>query len=282
MENKKVIFIRHNFSDSAKNINEYLWNNDLIAIHYDNIASINSEDYEKPIARDSIKRMVDYCKTGVIIAATYRNFQPGKIKIGEIERNSEIEFLNSWDAIQAGNFIYKTVAIKNPQVILYSDFPLLAAIQPQQVTLTGWPSATNYLNAIINNQPLERNVNFLTPGQLEVGCYEYLKMLNLVQVLLLPIGRTLMDIDIIGLDESGNKVFAQVTHSKNKKQIKKKIENLIDYQSNGNKLYFFGPNESKTELDGVEFITIDSVFEKLEEKKDSIQYKMISEMLKVP
>jgi len=68
------------------------------------------------------------------------------------------------------DYVYKTVKLQNVREVSYLDYPLLAAIQPRQVTLTGWPSAEKYLLAILGKQKINWDVRSLDPSQLEVIC----------------------------------------------------------------------------------------------------------------
>jgi hypothetical protein len=85
----KAIFIRHNFKET--DIVKYLWDKKRIAIQYDNIPSIDPEQYHEPEGKASIRRLLKYCKTGVVVGATYRAICPEKMLVGEIKMGSNIE-----------------------------------------------------------------------------------------------------------------------------------------------------------------------------------------------
>lgn len=106
-------------------------------------------------------------------------------------------------------------------------------------------------------------------------------MKNKIGVLLLPIGRNLPDIDIIGLDYDGNEVIAQVTSNPNNAEIRRKLNKLLAYKSKKLKMYFFGPSSKKDIIkkQNLEYISSEHVFNELTKNKDSIQNKMISKML---
>ncbi len=186
-----TFFIRHKLHCS-KMILRDLWSKRLIAIHYDNIPSASYLDYEGP-GRSAIRRLSVACR-GALVGATYPIIEPSRILVGEIPKGSKIEV-----AIY-GDLIYKTVQLVNVLEVSYRDYPLLAAIQPRG-TITRWPSAEILVGAILGKGYVPWNVRSLDPSQLEILCYEFLRMKNLLLVLLLPIGRTLMDIDILGLTQ---------------------------------------------------------------------------------
>ena len=61
-----------------------------------------------------------------------------------------------------------------------------------------------------------------------------------LRFLLMPVGRTLKDVDIYGLDFDGNAIFAQVTFfEKDSPQSQEKIQRLKEYKGSGSKLLYF-------------------------------------------
>jgi hypothetical protein len=166
------------------------------------------------------------------------------------------------------------------QEIQYSDHLLLSAIRPRYKTITDWDSAEEYLTAILQKRPLKPIVDSLAPCQLEVICYEFLRASQHLYGLLLPIGRTLRDIDIFGMDKDGNKILAQVTHSE---YISRKLEQLFKYQNQGTKLFFFGPGVSEPQVTKnmqIQYVPIEQVFRYFwEADENSIHRKLIKEML---
>ena len=265
-----AIFIRHNMS-CTNGILEYLWSKRLIAIHFENNPSTIPEDYNSA-GEKALKRLLKYCKSGAIVGADFKSIRPTSMLVGEIKPGSKIE------AKKLGDYVYKTVELKNAKEVFYEKYSLLAAIQPRQTTITGWPSAQKYLEAILENKKIPLELISLHPNQLEVICYEYLRMKKILDKLLLPIGRTLKDIDIFGINGQGIKVFAQVTHSTDSKEISEKIKKLKQYESKGTILIFFGPKSQKRDED-VRYISIEEVFNSLISNHKSAHYRMVSIML---
>lgn len=272
----QTVFIRHNL-DSKRETLEELWSQRLIAIHYESIPSVDPEDY-KSDGKAALKRLWNYCKSGAVVGATYRSIRPNKILVGEIEQGSKVEILRYSKHPDYNDYIYKVVRLKNAREILYLDYPLLAAIQPRLGTIMGWPSAEKYLLAILKKQKIERSVDSLDPSQLEVLCYEFLRMNGSLTMLFLPIGRSLLDIDICGIDKYGNKVLAQVTHSKNIAKVNDKLNRLKQYKTKNAKLIFFGQDGCKIDDPKVHYITIQQVFSTLNAKP--MYRQLITTMLK--
>jgi len=262
----KPVFIRHNL-DPSSGILKDLWSRRLIAIHYDNIPSIKPDEYQQMEGRAALKRLLGYCKSGAVVGATYRSIRPDKIIIGEIAEDSKVEILNYTNNSGKSEHL-KVVQLINAQEISFLDYPLLAAIQPIQKTLTGWPSAEKYLLAILRGQSIDWGVGSLAPSQLEVICYEFLRGNSILKMLLLPIGRSLPDIDIYGLDEEGNKILAQVTYSRSISEIERKLAQLKEYQRNDVRLIFFGRERFKREDALIQYISVEQVFDHLSSNTD--------------
>lgn len=238
----------------------YLWENHLIAVQYCNIASTKTEDYSGE-GRNALNKLWRYCKEGVLIGAFYRNFDSHKMMLGEIEKGSEIRI------IEKNGYQNKTILLSKIKVICLSEFPLLSAIKPRQKATNFWPSANKILNALYTGVKLPHEVSSLAPGQLEVICYEYLRIQNILGHLLLPIGRTMPEIDICGINQKSERVYAQVTHSKNREVINKKIEILKEFDLNApSKKFFFGPQEYFTTDAIVSYQPIEEVFAFMLEK----------------
>jgi len=266
----KAMFIRHNMS-STKKILEELRSKRLIAIHFENQASVNPEDYNSA-GEKALKKLWEYCESGAIVGADFRSLYPTLMLVGRIESGSKVE------AKKFGDYIYKTVQLKNVQEISYKDYPLLSAIQPRG-TIKGWPSAQKYLEAILEKREVPWEVNSLHPSQLEIICYEYLIKEKHLSALLLPIGRSLPDIDIVGINRQGKNVYAQITHYNNTNKILEKIEKLKYYKSKNSLLFFFGPESQEIKNNDVKYISIEEVFSILTSDHTSIYYEMIRKML---
>ena len=271
----QTVFVRHNLDAGPETLN-YLWNKHLIAIHFQDIRSVNPDDYAS-VGKQALQRLLRYCQSGAVVGASFRKIKSNQMLIGEIRKGSQVDLLDVSTVSDSDRGIYKVVQLVNVKEVSYSVYPLLAAIQPRQGTITGWPSAEKYLLAILRERELARSVKSLHPSQLEVICYEFLKMRGILKALLLPIGRGLIDIDIYGLGESGERVLAQVTHSTNRKVIRDKLTRLQEYQANDSNLIFFAPKKSEINDAAIQHIAIEKVFSVLSKEKGYC--RMISEML---
>jgi len=236
MEKPVVVFVRHKF---APDIVRCLWDRQQIALQYQNIPSATPDDYEKKTAYEAIKRLRGFCEQGVIVAASYRAYEPAKLLIGTIgpgdpDKLIRIENLKG--------YFNKIVQIENAIEVQYSDYPILT-VQPTGGTISQWPIAADSVRAIYAGEPL-KGVHDLAPGQLEVLCYEYLCLIEKIGTLVLPLGRNLIDIDIYGFQENGKTTIAQVTHAAGLSQISDKYNRLLEYMGDDTDVFFFGPDSS--------------------------------------
>lgn len=271
----QAVFIRHKLSSTVE-ILEDLWSKRKIAVHYANVRSTNPKDYDKA-GKNALNRLWKYCDEGAIVGATFRKIKPTKMIVGIIEKGSKVE----WTDEYGDEFVYKTVQLKKSIEISFHDYPLLAAIRPRLATVTGWPSAEKYLLAIFGERKIDPTVKSLSPSQLEVICYEYLRAKGILKVLLLPIGRALPDIDIFGLDESGKSIIAQVTHSLDRKKVREKFEQLAEYKTTNSRLFFFGPEACRIDNPSIRYLAIEIVFDTLAfSDKERIYPQLIKRMLK--
>lgn len=121
------------------------------------------------------------------------------------------------------------------------------------------------LDALVEGIPIERKIENLTPSQQETVCAEYLrkqnsKMIPVLEHMLLPVGRTLKDIDLYGYTRSGKELFAQVTnYSLENKEIYEKIQSLLDYSSPETELVLFCNHENIETKKGYTVIPLSAV-----------------------
>lgn len=272
-----VAFIRHKFPDFPDFV-RCLWSNTEIAIHYEPIASMNPDDYHKKSDQNAIRRLQKFCDEGVLIGAVYGDIYQSQMLIGEIHKGSQVIYRS--EKKSGVTKIFKIVKLQNARVISLRDYPILGAIQPQRGTLTRWPKAQTILQSIYHREPL--TLDQLDPSRLEVLCQEYLRAKGKLKALLAPIGRTLQDVDIAGIDQDGVKVFAQVTHSENPRTIINKLNTLKNYAGHRTKLIFFGPDSQKRFDTDVEYIPLELVFSELEASEEMVYRHLINNMLGLP
>jgi hypothetical protein len=251
------IFVRHKIS-STPNILQQLWNSRLIALHYQDILSTNPDDYTEKSARNSITRMQRFCRDGGYVGAVYGDSR-AKILVGKLLPGTSFTEQTFTDEDDPSiSYHYKVAKLEDARELEIVEHPVLASIQPRQGALCEWHSAKGIIEALVKKTEREISVYSLHSGQLEVLCYEYLVHIGAIDLLLAPIGRTMLDIDIIGLKGSGKKVIAQVTFS----ECIDKLKRLQKHISSNVNAYFFS-SLANQEINGVRCISIEHVFNEL-------------------
>lgn len=278
---EKVYFARHKYKYKTGNVKP-LFNEHRIGIHYKDSKSTRPEDYSKingkvnKTAESTMGRYNEIRKKGAIVGAVYEG-NDRKIFVGKVRPGTG----NKCISVKGnGKGIFKTARLANCKIVTFAECPVLWAIMPRQSTLVEWKKGAKILRAIMRGKKmLKREVESLDIGQLEVLCYNYMVKNHYISSLLLPIGRTLRDVDIYGMDKRGQLVMAQVTQSRNKAEIDEKEKGLSEAAKGKSvRLFLFARTHSR-EKTAVKFINIENVFNELD--KDTSYHDIISRMLKI-
>lgn len=272
-----VVFVRHRWRRRLALIKE-LWRRRWIALHYEDKATVDPDRYG-PKGRKALSRLQRYCHFGAIVAADYRLVRPSSMLIGLIPPGSSIKLWRYRDPSSEQTHIYKVVALTSAREVSFVSNPLLAAVQPRQGTIMRWPMAEECVRAIFYRRPMPWNIHSLHPGQLEVMCYEFLRRRGVIHALLLPIGRSLLNVDVVGIDRNGGTVFAQVTHASDGSRVEEKLARLRSYRGSTARLFFFGPGPLMIDDPAVRYVPLERVFAELARERRSTAYKMLERML---
>jgi len=275
----KSYFIRHTEKILVphEEINK-LWDENRIAIHFPgkgekDLESIEIKDYESDrAAKIAIKHFNELKCNGGYIWAEYHT--QSIIKIGKIKPGSFKYWYTIWskkcnnpERKEGDIAILKTLQMENVKKKEPYEAMSLRAAKPRQGTIREWKNIENKLECLVEGKPIAESWNSLSPEQLETVCTEYLRKPDLescpkLEHLLLPIGRTLEDVDIYGYSTDARKIFAQVTHYKiDHPKCKQKIEKFKHYRNkNICNVFFCDCNNVKKE-DDILFIPTTKVFE---------------------
>jgi hypothetical protein len=126
--------------------------------------------------------------------------------------------------------------------------------------------------AIIEQRVQPLSWRLLSSARQEVGCSEFLRLpetsrfgLPRLQSLLLPVGRTLKDVDFIGIAIDGKRVFAQVTSSLLHHAIDNgKLDRLRQFvDPNKAHVVLFCNCEAPSVQDGIHIFPVEEVFRTL-------------------
>ncbi len=277
MATMQTFYARHtkmlDIDDAFRN---RLWEEKLVAIHYpdhqdgsrespDN-ESLDPEKYPQR-QKQVIRALVELAQEGGYVCAEYYN-QTGsvnKCRIGRIEPGTEIEFQKGRWGSKDRTAVLKAVRLKDDQELSPSQYATVLVGRPRQGTLMRWKRVGNRIKNLVEGcVPLPTLANLLPPEQ-EVLCCEFLRLpeaktagLPQLAHLLLPIGRTMRGVDIVGMTDQGDMLFAQVTYL-DLDASTKKLETLNAYKGNGVHLVLFCKTSEVKRQDGVTIYPIERV-----------------------
>jgi len=259
----KTYFIRHTEKlDIDQETFDSLLENNEIAVHFPflenwgeqfDTTSLNLNDYKQMSSKKAIKALIALSKEGGYVCAEYRTLK-GAV-IGLVPPKTQVILKEGkWgdkNNFQGRNAILKTLQLTNVKRIEPSKYLDISSGRPRQGTIAIWRSVGNRIESLVENKPLEQILQNLSSTQQEVMCSEYLRsgldknILPKIETLLLPVGRTLRDVDIVGLDDNNETIYSQVTYAKFNRGIK--FKNLQKYALNERKAIYFC-NCSKPEI----------------------------------
>ncbi len=271
----KTYFIRHTekLNISEDTLNSLIENN-LIAIHYPfmlhsnepvDSTSTNPDDYKHRNAKSALRTLNKLSIEGGYVCSEYRNRQ-GAI-LGIVNPNTPIEIFKGRSRTHGNReAILKALRIVKSKHIDAGEYLKISYARPIQGTICYWRKAGKRIEHLVNQTCIEPILNHLSPTHQEVLCSEYLRsgmdsFLPKIQSFLLPVGRTLKDIDILGINDLGQKIYCQVTY-KCFEQATLKLEKLKNYLSNNSyAVLFCTTSQNIVTPDGVIVYSIKTAFD---------------------
>lgn len=254
-----------------------LWKDDYISIHYPHsinsdfddgdCQSLNPDDYEGS-AKSSLTALRELAEFGGYVFAVYRNFDGGKI--GFVSPDSKIELLKGkWgelNGLDGREAILKSIKLVNVQNLSPEQCISLKSVQPRQGTFVRWHKVGTRVKSLLSGSK-ELNVGSLTPDLQEVMCMEFLRLeqagkydLPVLKNTLVPVGRTMKDIDIIGSTSEGNKIYVQVTFH-DLLEAHWKLNKLDGYSTSENFTVFFCKCAEPQRINRHHIFPLDLVFQ---------------------
>jgi hypothetical protein len=265
----RTYFIRHTKDlDIDEDTLRYLWDNDFIAIHFPwsksnprpselDSESLNENDYEGS-AKQGIKTFNTIAEEGGYICAQYRN--QNNYKIGYVSRGYKIAiFPGKWGSKNKVAKL-KVMKISNVKEVGPLKSVLINNVRPRQGTVRCWMACGDIIQKMVDGQKIDSGLDILSSDDQEVICQEYLRNkidpdLPILQSLLCSTGRTMKDIDILGLSNDNKFIIAQVTNSPSNSQ---KVESLKKYSGKNTHLIMFCPGKLESRED-ILYYPIDKV-----------------------
>jgi hypothetical protein len=254
---KRVYFIRHTWNEE-NGPSSLLKEKGYFGIHYVNQPrSVNPEDYTGD-AKRILTALRDMDSDDLICSS----FNEEYLEVGTIDKDFGIQLVD-YKSPSGESWVLK-VARHKPErkdKFYFAKFPMLLAAMPRQGTFGEWHLMREQILSIYDNGSVKFNYTALAPAQIEALCVSYLFHSRRLVCQSLPFGRTLKDIDIVGLDQSGERILAQVTFSTDKAKVKKKSEALGRYSSLSPHLLFFAPSKMRDQISNQEFISLETVWD---------------------
>jgi len=250
----ETFFARHTVAlDIDEKTREKLWEDRRIAIHFphdkdgklrgtDN-RSLKLSDYPGSAQRP-MRALLTLAKYGGYVCTEHHPHQ--ECLLGYVRPNSKIQiFRGKWGSVhghQDRKAILKSVKLEKIKIMHRSDLAVVLVGRPRQGTIMRWPSAKDAIENIVEGKTTKPSFDRLSPDQQEIMCSEFLRCEKFEQTgqvpysglahLLLPVGRSMRDIDIFGITTSGKNMFAQVTFRRiGSKEAESKIATLANYES---------------------------------------------------
>ena len=289
MKKTETYFIRHTWECSVdEKTRERMWNSHRVFIHfpwdsqrkqrgYNNrrtdSTSANPNDYDGSDKR-AIKALRALADNGGYVAAHFSEHEewmlgfapPQKIKLVRGVRRSD--YPHPAPKSHNGVEIIKTVRLRKTRLISPHDYAALQAAQPRQGTIMRWPSVGDLVESIVRRQKRQVTFDRLGANDQEILCGEFLRLpearrLGLPRLVSLQcdIGRTMKDLDILGIASDGKRIMAQVTHYSFEASADK-FEKLKKYQNGRTYLVLFCDSEKCSKIAGVLIFPIREVFER--------------------
>ncbi len=296
MSKYKTYYIRHKMA-VEKSTKDDLWKKSMIAIHLPwkgrrsnfrrpDSRSLNPSHYAKRGAKQALDRLWELANNGGYVCAEYEGtqecllgFVPPKSKVKLLPGKWEpAEVPNRWRSDTGRTAILKTLALHKVKKLRTAELAAALVGRPQQGTISRWRIASekrNIEHIVRGKRPSSTALlDMLLPPQQEVMCGEFLRTreakkagLPRMAHLLLPVGRTMKDIDIYGATGSGERIFAQVTHGK-LEQSATKLRRLRAYGTQRtDHLILFCGTAKRDERDGVVIVPLEYVYAKFARTK---------------
>ena len=248
----------------------------MIAVHYphnengelgeNDTESISIDDYTGS-AKSAMKALHELARQGGYVFAQYRNHD--SYKIGYVPPSTSVELIrgewgNQYGGLEGRPAVMKGVRLSRVQTLSAMDAISLVCAQPRQGTFCRWRSVGPRVENLVEGHGGSLTLDGLTPDLQEVLCSEFLRSgidqrLPHIVALLTPVGRTMKDVDIVGLTTGGERVAVQVTHG-SLSASQWKIDRMQRYAGSDVRRLLFCKDTEYQVVDGVEIYDLGEAY----------------------
>jgi hypothetical protein len=277
----KTFFVRHSGYLGVENkMLEEMYKDRVIGIHYPwdkhnkdrkdrDSESEDPNDYEGG-ARGAMRTLVELARDGGYVCAQYRDHE--SLLLGKVRPDSRIELRRGiWSKMhpdQEGKVaIMKTLQLDDVKEVKERDYQTILVGRERQMTICRWQIVGELIKELVQGESSRPSLRRLIPSQQETMCSEFMRSphsgLPTLVHLLLPVGRTMKDVDIYGFATDGRRIFGQVTYSEFQR-ASPKFKRLCDHGQEGHHVFFCKARHQEV-LDGVTVFPIEDVFREFTE-----------------
>ena len=236
-----------------------------IAIHYPGDGDVDSRsldpsDYRRTGARKAIGAFVELARDGGYVWAEYHGGSDATI--GFVGPGSRITFEETdWLPERPGRpAVLKVLALSKVRHVEPYELMGLRAARPRQGTICRWRLAGEGVVAAVERRVRDFGLSSLSSEQVESLCAEFLREHNHATIpalrhLLMPVGRTLKDVDIYGVSGDGRPLFAQVTAAR-LERVGSKRTRLAPYIGPERYVVLFCETERPRVIEGVHVVPL--------------------------
>jgi hypothetical protein len=275
-------FVRHTKAMTVRDQDlDLLWAENKVAIHYpgegkEDSKSLFPGDYAHGSEKKAIRTLVELAENGGYVWTESRS--QAEAKIGVVWPKTEVQLYSAiwtkpndsrYEGRECAEATLKTLQLDRVKEITPFEAMSLRAARPRQGTIMRWRACGPRLQAFVEGKSVKQEWEYLSPDLQESACAEFLRLHSnphypKLAFLMLPVGRTLKDVDIYGIQNDGTEIFAQVTyHKKSDPESHQKVKSLKKYREKEGTtrlIYFCRCSESVIE-DGVTFVPVEEVLE---------------------
>lgn len=235
-----IFYVRHASMAASDEFIEEIAEDGKLVVHHDDIESIDRGEYEDAgsrYAKNDIRDLKNATEQGALVGVTYSAIGHKYTRVGVIEPGTEVEFVRrQYDGSER---IYKVAEISDYVDVGFTECPVIFVARSQQgPTISNYPKASRRaIKAIVGGTTVPRDVWSLSSGQFELLARRDMESRHDELELRLPSGRTLKDVDVLGVDAKGDDIIAQVSFTNSPTKAKNKRDDLLQYDADKRYLY---------------------------------------------
>jgi len=211
-----------------------IWERDRIAIHYPgdgpvDLQSLNPGDYRTRAEKNAVRTFARIAREGGYVWCQCPG--EGFELVGKVKAGTKVELVDTrWRRARAPSdavaprrpgdpAVLKVLPLEVAKRVGPDELIGLRAARPRKAGLSEWQACGKRLEAFVEEKILTIEWRELSSELRETAASEFLRHHELEDVprmrfLLMPVGRTLQEIDIYGMTDEGKDLYAQVGQGK--------------------------------------------------------------------